>query len=46
MLDIKEIRKNLDFYRKKLSVRNNVVDLDKVILLDNAERLNRAIFEL
>ena len=38
MLDIKEIRKNLDFYRKKLSVRNNVVDLDKVILLDKENR--------
>ena len=38
MLDIKEIRKNLDFYRKKLSIRNNVVDLDKVILLDKENR--------
>ena len=38
MLDIKEIRKNLDFYRKKLSVRNNVIDLDKVILLDKENR--------
>jgi len=38
MLDIKEIRKNLDFYRKKLSARNNVIDLDKVILLDKENR--------
>ena len=38
MIDIKEIRKNLDFYRKKLSVRNNVVDLDKVILFDKENR--------
>ena len=38
MLDIKEIRKNLDFYKKKLSGRNNLIDLDKVISLDKENR--------
>ena len=38
MLDIKEIRKNLNIFKKKLSVRNNIVDLDKLFLLDKENR--------
>ena len=38
MLDIKEIRKNLIFYKNKLSARNNMTDLDKLIILDKENR--------
>ena len=38
MLDIKEIRKNLNIFKKKLSVRNSIVDLDKLFLLDKENR--------
>tara|TARA_B110000438_G_scaffold234799_1_gene231333 strand:+ start:10215 stop:11495 length:1281 start_codon:yes stop_codon:yes gene_type:complete len=38
MLDIKEIRKKLVFFKKKLSSRNDSYDLDKLILLDKNNR--------
>ena len=38
MLDIKEIRKKLDFFKKKLSSRSGSYDLDKLILLDKKNR--------
>ena len=38
MLDIKEIRKNLDFFKKKLLFRYNGSDLDKIIILDKENR--------
>ena len=37
-LDIKEIRKKLVFFKKKLSSRNDSYDLDKLILLDKNNR--------
>ena len=43
MLDIKEIRKNLDFFKKKLLFRYNVLDLNKILILDkeNRELINK-----
>jgi len=38
MLDLKEIRKKLDFFKKKLSSRNNLYDLDELINLDKINR--------
>ena len=38
MLDIKEIRKNLEYFKKKLLFRHNSSDLDQVIILDKEYR--------
>ena len=38
MLDIKDIRKNLNFFKKKLEKRNSHVDLDKIIEIDKKNR--------
>ena len=38
MHNIKDIRKNLDFFKKKLADRNSLVDLEEVIKLDEENR--------
>ena len=38
MHNIKDIRKNLDFFRKKISERNSTINLDELILLDKENR--------
>ena len=38
MHNIKDIRKNLDFYKKKIFERNNNFDFDQLILLDKENR--------
>jgi len=38
MHNIKEIRKNLDFFKKKIGQRNTVVDFDYLIILDENNR--------
>ena len=38
MHNIKEIRKNLDFFKKKIAQRNTVVDFDNLIILDENNR--------
>ena len=38
MIDLKEIRKNLEFFKKKLNQRNSQVDLNKIIEIDKQNR--------
>jgi len=38
MHNIKEIRKNLDFFKKKISERNSKINFDELILLDEKHR--------
>ncbi len=38
MHNIKEIRNNLDFFKKKISERNNSINLDNLISLDKKNR--------
>ena len=38
MHNIKDIRKNLEFYKKKISQRNNNINLDVLIKLDKKNR--------
>jgi seryl-tRNA synthetase len=38
MHNIKEIRKDLDFFKKKISERNSLINLDDLILLDKSNR--------
>ena len=38
MHNIKEIRKDLDFFKKKISERNSLINLDDLILLDKDNR--------
>ena len=38
MHNIKEIRKNLDFFKKKISERNSLINFDDLIVLDNENR--------
>jgi seryl-tRNA synthetase len=38
MHNIKEIRKDLDFFKKKISERNSIVDFDNLIALDKNNR--------
>jgi len=38
MHDLKEIRKNSDFYKKKLADRNSKIDFQKILDLDIANR--------
>ena len=38
MLDIKEIRKNLEYFKKQLLYRYNILDLDQIIVLDKENR--------
>ena len=38
MHNIKEIRKDLDFFKKKISERNSIVDFDNLIALDKVNR--------
>ena len=38
MHNIKEIRKNLDFFKKKISERNSLINFDELIILDEKNR--------
>tara|TARA_B110000971_G_C19602710_1_gene316820 strand:+ start:172 stop:420 length:249 start_codon:yes stop_codon:yes gene_type:complete len=38
MHNIKEIRKNLDFFKKKISERNSLINFDDLIVLDKENR--------
>ena len=38
MHNLKDIRKNFDFYKKKINERFTKIDLDKLILLDKKNR--------
>ncbi len=38
MHDLKEVRKNSDFYKKKLDDRNSKIDIKKILDLDIANR--------
>jgi len=38
MHNIKDIRKNLDYFKKKISERNSKIDFEKLILLDKENR--------
>jgi len=38
MHNIKEIRKDLNFFKKKISERNSSINLDDLILLDEENR--------
>jgi len=38
MHNIKDIRKNLEFYKKKISERNSSIDFDVLIKLDKENR--------
>ena len=38
MHNIKDIRKNLDLYKKKVAERNAIVDFDELISLDKKNR--------
>ena len=38
MHNIKDIRKDLEFYKKKISERNSSVDFDNLISLDKENR--------
>ena len=38
MHNIKEIRKNLEFFKKKIFERNSLVNFDELIILDKKNR--------
>ena len=38
MHNLKDIRKNIDIFKKKISSRNDKIDFDKLILLDKKNR--------
>ena len=38
MHNIKDIRKNLDFFKKKIKERNSNIDIEKLINLDKKNR--------
>ena len=38
MHNLKDIRKNTDFYKKKLSERNTKIDIDNILKLDKINR--------
>ena len=39
MHNIKEIRKNLDFFKKKISERNSSINFDDLIIFDQDNRV-------